>query len=132
MLEAMALRGHIAISGRKGRQRYWDLPKRVYPADLPTLDPDAALRHRNERRLAALGIARSTGPQIPGEPPYVGDAGDEAVVEGTPGTWRGHPAYVGLPSKDGRRCSHPSTGSSTTASAPSSSSAFGPGLEEVC
>nr|MBA3310875.1 winged helix DNA-binding domain-containing protein [Nocardioidaceae bacterium] len=82
-----------------GRQRYWDLPERVYPADQPTLDLDAAVRHRNERRLAALGIARSTGPQIPGEPPYVGDAGEEAVVEGTPGTWRVHPAYVGLPFK---------------------------------
>ncbi len=97
MLEALARRGHVAISGRKGRQRYWDLPERVYPAGQPTLDLDAALLHRNERRLAALGIARSAGPQIPGEPPYVGDAGEEAVVEGTPGTWRVHPAYVGLP-----------------------------------
>ncbi len=97
MLESLALRGHVAISGRAGRQRYWDLPERVYPAELPTVDLDAAVRHRNDRRLAALGIARSAGPQIPGEPPYVGDAGEEAVVEGTPGTWRVHPAYAGLP-----------------------------------
>lgn len=97
MLESLALRGHVAISGRKGRQRYWDLPERVYPPELPTLDLDAAVRHRHERRLAALGIARSTGPQIPGEPPYVGDAGAEAEVEGVPGSWRVHPAYVGLP-----------------------------------
>ncbi|HET6625375.1 MAG TPA: crosslink repair DNA glycosylase YcaQ family protein [Nocardioidaceae bacterium] len=96
MLEILALRGHVAISGRKGRQRYWDLPERVYPSDLTTLDLDAAVRHRNERRLAALGIARSTGTQMPGEPPYVGDAGEEAVVDGTPGTWRVHPEYVGL------------------------------------
>jgi uncharacterized protein len=97
MLEALALRGHVAIAGRKGRQRYWDLPERVYPAGLPTLDLDAAVRQRNDRRLAALGIARSIGPQLPGEPSYVGDAGEEAVVEGTPGSWRVHPAYVGLP-----------------------------------
>lgn len=97
MLESLALRGYVAISGRKGRQRYWDLPERVYPADLPNPGLDAAVRHRNERRLAALGIARSTGPQMPGEPPYVGDAGEEAVVEGTPGTWRVHPPYLGLP-----------------------------------
>jgi uncharacterized protein len=97
MLESLALRGQVAISGRRGRQRYWDLPERVYPPDLPTLDLDAAVRHRNERRLAALGIARSTGPQIPGERPYVGDAGEEAEVEGAPGSWRVHPAYVGLP-----------------------------------
>jgi uncharacterized protein YcaQ len=97
MLEALGLRGQVAIAGRKGRQRYWDLPDRVYPADLPTLDLDTAVRQRNERRLAALGIARSTGTQLPGEPPYVGDAGEEAVVDGTPGTWRVHPGYVGLP-----------------------------------
>jgi uncharacterized protein YcaQ len=97
MLEALALRGHVAISGRKGRQRYWDLPERVYPPDLPTLDLDAAIRHRNERRLAALGIARTSGLQFPGETPYVGDAGEEAVVEGVPGTWRVHPAYLGMP-----------------------------------
>lgn len=97
MLEALALRGQVAISGRRGRQRYWDLPERVYPADLPSMELDAAVRHRNERRLAALGIARAAGPQIPGESPYVGDAGEEAVVEGTPGTWRVQPEYVGLP-----------------------------------
>lgn len=97
MLEALALRGHIAVSGRKGRQRYWDLPERVYPPALPTLDLETATRHRNERRLAALGIARASGPQIPGETPYVGDAGEEAVVDGVPGTWRVHPAYLGMP-----------------------------------
>lgn len=97
MLESLALRGHVAISGRKGRQRYWDLPERVYPAGLPTFDLDAAVQHRNERRLSALGIARSTGPQMPGEPPYVGDAGEEAYVAGVPGTWRVHPTYVDLP-----------------------------------
>jgi uncharacterized protein YcaQ len=96
MLEALAVRGQVAISGRQGRQRLWDLPERVHPSRAPALDLATAVRHRHERRLAALGIARSTGPQIPGEPPYVGDAGEEAVVEGTPGTWRVHPSYVGL------------------------------------
>jgi uncharacterized protein YcaQ len=97
MLESLALRGQVAISGRSGRQRHWDLPERVYPADLPTLDFAAAVRHRNARRLEALGIARSTGPQMPGEPSYVGSAGEQAAVEGTPGTWRVHPPYLGLP-----------------------------------
>jgi uncharacterized protein YcaQ len=97
MLELLALRGQVAISGRRGRQRYWDLPERVYADGQPDLDLDTAVRHRNERRLAALGIARSGGMQYPGESPYVGDAGEEAVVEGTPGSWRVHPAYLGLP-----------------------------------
>ena len=97
MLEVLAMRGEVAIAGRKGRERYWDLPERVHPAGLATLDLATARRQRDERRLEALGIARSSGPQVPGEPPYVGDAGEEAVVEGTSGTWRVHPAYLGLP-----------------------------------
>jgi hypothetical protein len=97
MLEILTHRGYVAISRRKGRQRYWDLPERVYPVDLSDNDLDDAARHRNERRLAALGITRSTGQQVPGESHYVGDAGDEAVVEGTPGTWRVQPDYVDLP-----------------------------------
>ncbi|MFB9853521.1 DNA glycosylase AlkZ-like family protein [Micromonospora andamanensis] len=97
MLELMARQGQVAISGRKGRQRYWDLPERVYPVDLPDLDPDEAARLRDRRRLAALGIARSGGTLAPGESPFVGVAGEEAVVEGVPGTWRVDPTYLGLP-----------------------------------
>jgi uncharacterized protein YcaQ len=97
MLEALALRGHVAIAGRRGRQRLWDLPERVHPPGQPSLDLETALGLRDERRLAALGIARSSGQQVPGESPYVGEAGEAAVVEGTPGTWRVHPAYLGLP-----------------------------------
>jgi uncharacterized protein YcaQ len=44
MLEILTRRGHVAISGRKGRQRYWDLPDRVYPVDLPDYDLDRAVR----------------------------------------------------------------------------------------
>jgi uncharacterized protein YcaQ len=97
MLEALVRLGDVAISGRKGRQRYWDLAERVYPSDLEPLDLATATRCRDERRLAALGIARATGPQVPGESPYVGEAGVEVVVEGTPGTWRGHPDHLGRP-----------------------------------
>ncbi len=97
MLELLARQGDVAISGRKGRQRCWDLPERVYPVDLPELDREAARRQRNDRRLASLGIARSTGTQTPGESPFVDDAGEEAVVEDTPGTWRVDPAYLGRP-----------------------------------
>ena len=97
MLEALAHRGQIAISGRKGRQRYWDLPERVYPPGLPELDLETATARRNERRLAAIGIARATGPVSPGEITYVGQAGEEAVVAGVPGSWRVHPAYLGMP-----------------------------------
>jgi uncharacterized protein YcaQ len=97
MLESMARRGQIAISGRKGRQRYWDLAERVLGTNLPTPTHAEAVRHRNNRRLEALGIARAGGPELPGEQAYVGEAGEEAVVDGTEGTWRVHPAYVGVP-----------------------------------
>src|SRR6478736_672969 len=75
MLEALALRGQVAIAGRKGRQRYFDLPERVYPPGLPTLTLEEAIAHRNERRLSALGIARASGTVMPGEYPYAGGAG---------------------------------------------------------
>jgi uncharacterized protein YcaQ len=94
MLEALCLRGEVAIAGRKGRQRYFDLPERVYPPGLPTLTLDQAVAHRNNRRLAALGIARGTGTVMPGEAPFVADAGEPAEVEGLPGRWRVHPAYL--------------------------------------
>jgi uncharacterized protein YcaQ len=97
MLEALALRGQVAIAGRQGRQRLWDVPERVHPQDLPVLDHATAVRHLAERRLAALGIARTTGTPVPGESPYVGQVGDEVEVEGTTGTWRVHRGYLDLP-----------------------------------
>ena len=35
MLEILMNRGEVAISGRVGRERLWDLPERVYPAGMP-------------------------------------------------------------------------------------------------
>src|SRR4249920_1105346 len=34
MLEYLMLRGDVAISGRVGRERVWDMAERVYPADV--------------------------------------------------------------------------------------------------
>ena len=34
MLEFLMMRGEIAIAGRVGRERLWDLAERVYPADV--------------------------------------------------------------------------------------------------
>ena len=87
LLELMVLRGEVAIAGRRGGDRLWDLARRVYPDD-PVVPRDEALRIRNERRLRALGIARARGPECPVEPADVGEAGEPAVVEGVKGTWR--------------------------------------------
>lgn len=94
MLEYLVLRGEVAIVGRRGRQRIWDLASRVYPADLPRLTPEEAKRMRDERRLRALGIARATGTNMPAEPPFVGEAGVAAVVEGVAGEWRLDPGQL--------------------------------------
>ncbi|MET7618006.1 crosslink repair DNA glycosylase YcaQ family protein [Streptomyces sp. NPDC005408] len=96
LLEIMVLRGEVAIAGRRGRDRLWDLATRVYPDD-PVVPVDEALRIRNERRLCALGIARARGPECPVEPADVGDAGEPAVVEGVKGTWRVDPSQLGRP-----------------------------------
>src|SRR3954470_17962490 len=93
MLEYMAVRGEVAIAGRVGRERIWDLAERVYPkVKVPTVEQ--ARRAKNERRLASLGIARAKRPKMPMEPAYVGDAGEPAVVEGVKGEWRVDPSLL--------------------------------------
>ena len=96
LLEFMVLRGEVAIAGRKGADRLWDLATRVYPDD-PVVPAEEAQRIRNGRRLRALGIARARGPECPVEPADVGGAGEPAVVEGVRGTWRVDPALLGQP-----------------------------------
>ena len=95
MLEFLMVRGEVAISGRVGRERVWDLPERVYPADVAVPSVEEAERERDRRRLASLGIARQKGTALPVEPVVVGEAGEPAVVEGMKGEWRVDPAALG-------------------------------------
>jgi uncharacterized protein YcaQ len=94
MLEFLMMRGEIAIAGRIGRERVWDLAERVYPADVFVPSVDEARRIRNERRRAARGLARKKGPKMPIEPVDVGEAGEPAMVEGVKGEWRVDPALL--------------------------------------
>jgi uncharacterized protein YcaQ len=96
MLEFLMMRGEVAISGRVGRERVWDLPERVYPTDVVVPSVDEANRAKNERRLRSLGIARAKTRAMPVEPTDVGDAGEPAVVEGMNGEWRVDPAALDL------------------------------------
>jgi uncharacterized protein YcaQ len=96
LLEFMVLRGEVAVAGRRGGDRLWDLAGRVYPDD-PVVPADQARRIRDERRLRALGIARARGPECPVEPADVGQAGEPAVVEGVKGVWQVDPARLGQP-----------------------------------
>jgi uncharacterized protein YcaQ len=94
MLECLMMRAEVAIAGRVGRERLWDLPERVYPPDVVVPSVDEARRAKNERRLSSLGIARQKRPAMPLEPVDVGDAGEPAVVDGTKGEWRVDPAAL--------------------------------------
>jgi len=95
MLDLMARRGEVAVAGRDGRERLWDLATRVYPDEV--VPADKAARLRAERRLRALGLARARGPECPVEPSDVGEIGEPAVVEGVKGVWRVDPAQLGQP-----------------------------------
>ena len=95
MLEFLMMRGEVAIAGRVGRERLWDVPERVYPGDVVIPSVDEADRLKNERRLASLGIARQKARAMPMEPIHVGEAGEPAVVEGIKGEWRVDPAALG-------------------------------------
>jgi uncharacterized protein len=95
MLEFLMMRGEVAIAGRVGRERLWDLAERVYPAYVVVPSVDEAERAKNERRLASLGIARQKTRAMPMEPTHVGEAGEPAVVEGVKGEWRVDPAALG-------------------------------------
>jgi uncharacterized protein len=94
LLESMVQRGEVAVAGRLGRDRLWDLASRVYPDD-PVVPAEEAGRERNRRRLCALGIARMHGPETPVEPAVVGAAGEPAVIDGVRGEWRVDPSLLG-------------------------------------
>ena len=91
LLEMLALLGDVAVSGRRGRIRTWDLPGRVYPADLVVPPYDEAAAESATRRFAALGIARVSAKGNTGEQLGAGPLGDPCRVEGTDGEWRVDP-----------------------------------------
>jgi hypothetical protein len=96
MLELLSARGEVAVAGRIGRQRLWDVAERVYPRFEP-LPAAEAQRIRNERRLRSLGIARASSRTLPGEPVAVGAAGVLVTVDGVPGEWRADPQALDQP-----------------------------------
>ena len=65
MLDLLVQRGEVAVAGRRGRERLWDLASRVYPDDPPVPDragstaaggaPPGCARHR---AVARTGLPR--------------------------------------------------------------------------
>jgi hypothetical protein len=88
MLDLLQRLGEVAIVGRQGRHRRWDLAERVYPA-VPEIELEEAERMLAERRLQALGIAKQKSPWTP-----VGEAGEPATVEGSLWKFRVDPEAI--------------------------------------
>ncbi|MFI6829540.1 DNA glycosylase AlkZ-like family protein [Kribbella sp. NPDC050241] len=96
MLEFMLQRGEVAIAGRDGRDKLWDLATRVYP-DEPAIPIEEARRIRDGQRLRSHGILRVKGEACAGESLDAGVAGEPAVVDGVRGEWRVDPELLGQP-----------------------------------
>jgi uncharacterized protein len=60
MLDILAMRGEIAVAGRAGKQRVWDLGERVFPQS-ETLPWREAERELERRRRRSLGVWRERG-----------------------------------------------------------------------
>jgi uncharacterized protein len=60
MLECLSARGQVAVVGRRGRQRVWDLAERWYP-ETETLPLPQARRLYEEKRFRALGVRLERG-----------------------------------------------------------------------
>lgn len=82
LLEFLWSRGWVAVAGRRGKQRLWDLAERIHPTDVEPVPVEEAVVRRDGLRLRSLGIARSR---------VVGSAGVECTVEGVTGRWRVDP-----------------------------------------
>jgi uncharacterized protein YcaQ len=96
MLECLHMTGQLAVVGRAGRLRIWDLAERVFP---PTVEvpADEARRIRSERLLLACGIMRDSIAVSPLELHGVVPVGETATIEGVPGQWRVDPGQLGRP-----------------------------------
>jgi uncharacterized protein YcaQ len=60
MLELLHLRGQIAVAGRDGTHRLWDLAHRVYP-ETETVPAAKARRIADEKRFRSLGVRLVNG-----------------------------------------------------------------------
>lgn len=79
MLEFMDGRGEIAISGRQGSERLWDLPERVLPPPGPDLSYNEYLRRRSLLLARRMGVA--TLNEIRDRSPVVPDVDRAALAE---------------------------------------------------
>ena len=60
MLECLSARGEVAVVGRQGKQRVWDLADRWFP-ETETVPVPTALRLIEEKRFRAIGVRLERG-----------------------------------------------------------------------
>jgi len=91
LLEFLSAQGKVAIAGRDGNERLWDLAERVVVADGSPMTIEESNRIQAERRLRALGIVRRTSS---GD---VGEIGREVSIDGVRGRWQVNPELLDRP-----------------------------------
>jgi uncharacterized protein len=79
MLDMLAGRGEIAVAGRVGKQRLWDLGERVFP-ESETLPWREAERELEERRRRSLGVWLERGNLVAHPQAVDGSVPDRATL----------------------------------------------------
>lgn len=90
MLENLHMQGTLAVVGREGRLRLWDLAERVYP-EVEEVPIEEAHRIRSEQILRACGVMRDSVAVAPSELHGILPVGEPATIGGVPGKWRVDP-----------------------------------------
>ena len=96
MLEFLHMSGRLAVVGRVGRLRVWDLAERVFD-DVPALPIEEAHRIRSERILQACGVMRDSIAVAPTELHGIVPVGEPVTIEGVAGRWRVDPQQLDKP-----------------------------------
>ena len=86
MLEILHMRGELAVIGRVGKLRIWELASRVFP-DVPEVPAAEAERIRSEQLLRACGVMRDSRSISRMELDGLTPIGEPATIEGVPGKW---------------------------------------------
>jgi len=86
MLESLHMRGELAVIGRVGKLRIWELASRVFP-DVPEVPAAEAERIRSEQILRACGVMRDSRSISRLELDGLTRVGEPATIEGVPGRW---------------------------------------------
>jgi uncharacterized protein YcaQ len=93
MLDWLSAMGIVAVVGRAGADRVWDLAERWLPVDSPRVPLAEANRELARRTLRRQGIIRVGSFEDSGE------HGVEASIEGIRGKWRVEPELLDRPFK---------------------------------